>query len=257
VTVASADKGDRERLERRLKKLAGFGTPQSGSGREIGPGDPRALLSALLTEVDETVLARRLGFRHADDRPELRIDVYGRRLTGLVSPAPRGLPAAQAALFGRALEDEDAPALHALLDGWLAGASDLWVVSEPAAPDRDPLAMGVAARWLADQWKLRLDSRPLPTEAAALDALARVPALAWLRRDAAGSVTTHGADADLERLRALPAPGSSAQPHCTALGGEPGDQVLVLAQAAGESLCMLVRRGDLAAVARAWRSVIR
>lgn len=250
------DKGDRVRLERRLKKLAGLGAPQSDAGREIGAGEPHALLSALLTEVDETVLARRLGFRLADDRPELRLDVYGRRLSGLAPPAPPNLPAAQAALFGRPLADDDAPALRALFDGWLTGARGLWVVSEAAAEDRDPLAMGVAARWLAGQWKLRLDTRPLPTEAAALDALVAVPALAWLRRDAAGAESAHGAKPDLARLRQAEAP-AGASPVCTLLGTQQGTTVLVFAAAAGETLRMLVRPADLAGITRAWRGIIR
>lgn len=251
--MTPADNDDRKRLERRLKKLAGVPHRTTVEGREIGAGPD--LLSALLTEVDETVLARRLAFRLAANRPELRIDVYGRRLTGLALPAPPGLPAALAGLFGRELGDSDAPALRQLLEGWLAGADGLWVVAEPAPEDRNPLAMGVAARALAAGWGVTLDTVPLLTEAAALDALARLPARAWLRRDAAGAETAHGTPSDVERLRSV-TPLAGALPSCSILGGQPGGGALVRAEAGGESLTMLIEARNLGGVARAWRAAL-
>jgi hypothetical protein len=253
--VAPAENEDRKRLERRLGKLAGLPLPRGPEGREIGTGDPTALLSALLTEVDETVLARRLAFRLSPDRPELRLDVYGGRITALAAPALPGLPPPQAALVGRTLAEDDAPVLRALLEGWLADAPGLWVAAQPAPPDRNPLALGLSARALALAWDVPLDTRPLPTEASALDALARMPCLAWLRRDAAGAETASGAPASVDRLREV-APPASGRPGCSVLGGEQGGAFLVLAEAGGESLRMLVHAGDLAAVTRTWRAAI-
>ena len=96
--AAGRTMSESDRLNRTLAKLYRGGPPSTAEGREIGvgrdPGD--GLLAAVLTEIDETILARRLTFRG-----DAGIAVVLRRLWptaadggaeavgGAVSPIPR------------------------------------------------------------------------------------------------------------------------------------------------------------------------
>src|SRR5690606_8925710 len=143
---------ENERLKRILSKLAAPPAPPQPQGREIASGgDAEARLAALLTEIDETMLPRRLRFQ-TDIGATLSADGYGRRLLSLPPPAPQGLSAGHTALVGQPLHtlpEDSLSDLRALLLAFLAPASRLSVAHAPLPQPRDPAALGVAAETLA------------------------------------------------------------------------------------------------------------
>jgi hypothetical protein len=156
--VASDDEDGHEQLRRRLAKLAGVADPRSPAGREVARGASEQLLSALLTEIDETLIARRLTFRKGPDSPALSVEVYGRRMIRVLPPEPPGFDNPE--ISGKALDDEGIEALHTALSGWLESADQLHLEAGPASDDRDPLAIGLAAEALAQTWGIQLDETP-------------------------------------------------------------------------------------------------
>lgn len=259
---------DRDRLERKLAKLAALPDPSTPGGREIAAGPLDALLAAILTEIDETLLWRRLSFRTAPDGPALHLDVYGRRLVRLGSPLPAGLSANGKALADQTLDDDSAQTLREVLGGWLGPSARLAVrVGKPPGP-RDPLAFGIAARTLAEAWGIPLDTGALPDPIAALDALVAAPSDAFIRLGADGEGTAGGAEEDQplledfaqDAITAYAAPeaedGKLPPPHFVAVGRDDG-RYFVFAEASGEMVMMLASAGDLPALTRAWRSVVR
>lgn len=263
--MVTDEESGRERLRRKLAKLAGLSEPATASGRELRVGDAEGLIGSLLTEIDETLLARRLTFRTMPGAPALRLEVYGRRLIRVLAPAPVGLPPEAAALAGKPLVEDDIDALGDLLVSWIGSADRVAVRAEPPPEDRDPLMLGIAAETLAEAWGLELDTGPLLTPSAALDALATLPALAWLRDGPEGR-TEAGDPAAVARLAgadtgALATPprsdGKQVPPRCILLGQSDQGQALVFAEAGGETLLMLFAETELGTAARVWRSLIR
>lgn len=254
---------DDERLQRTLAKLAGPATPESGDGRELplGEGPGEGPLAAVLTEVDETLLARRLRFRDEEGR-SFALDVYGRRLLSLAPPLPAE---ADRTLEGRPLEEDDTPALRAALEALTRGAARMWVTADSLPEARDPARLGLAGERLAEAWGLVLGGGLPPPPAAALDRIverAGPAALAWVRTGAgAGRGGDGAAVARLEAYLSDEGQGfrpATGDPHCTVLGRQDQDGALaVLAETAEAALMLLVRPADLPGVIAAWRSVIR
>lgn len=140
---------DFARLEAVLAKLGGRErTP--GEGRKLKGLDAEGLLAALVTEIDETILPRRLTL--ATGEAELHIAVANRRLQALLAPAP-AVDGAEA-LAGQPLpdaEDPGVPALKEVLLNAFAKAGPVTVqgrrLDVPFASD-----IGVPANLLARAW---------------------------------------------------------------------------------------------------------
>ena len=93
-----------EQVRARLIRLRRPVPQAAGPSRRLTADDPRMILSAVLTEIDETVLPRRIDLRRPDGTG-LRLDVAGRRVLALPGgdgPLPDA-PDAAARIVARAL----------------------------------------------------------------------------------------------------------------------------------------------------------
>ena len=147
----SAEKTDEfSRLEAKLAKLR---------QRERGPGEARfirgqneRLLAAVVSEVDETILPREIGFS-APNGASFFVAVANRRLQSLVSH--EGSTDSFANVEGASLKDVEDPNLATLKDALLSAfdESDTWTVTsrrQSAGPY--PSDIGVPSGQLAKAW---------------------------------------------------------------------------------------------------------
>jgi hypothetical protein len=271
----SKDADENARLKRVLAKLGTAPSQVAPQGREIGVGgSPDELLAAVLTEIDETQLPRRLRFE-TDLGAVLNADAYGRRLLALQPPGPAGLSAEHAGLIGVPLGDaepERLASLQALLTAVLGPANRVWVRTETLAEARDPAVLGVAAETLAGLWSLRLGGPAPPKPTLALDrivASAGPKSLAWLRLAGDSALASGGASDAIERLTAFAGDGldtfrasepnaTGGAPRCVVLGRQDvSGALLAVAEAGGETVLILIRAGAMGEVTAAWRSVFR
>ncbi|MBT8458046.1 MAG: hypothetical protein KJN60_00065 [Boseongicola sp.] len=171
---------DFARLEAKLAKLRQRAAAP-GEGRAIR-GKPEQLLSAIVTEIDETILPRELRFEA--DNASFALAVANRRLQALISVAPA--QDGSDALAGKALsdaEDEALETVHSTLMGLLATAT-VWSISSHRQPEGGfPSDVGVPSGPLARAWKTTPsgEGRANP-EAALVDYLGSLgdEATAWL-----------------------------------------------------------------------------
>jgi len=184
---------DFSRLEEKLTKLR---------GRERTPGEPRKLrgsdaaerLAAFVTEIDETILPRRLTLT-VDDTP-WHFAIANRRLQALLAPAIGDA----AALAGKPLpdaEDPSVPALAKILREAFAGSENIRI-SAVRLTSPFPSDVGVPAPMLARIWNVgSIETAEVPPEERMrtfLSGLGR-DALAWLRIDGE-EVAEQGGDAE-------------------------------------------------------------
>lgn len=178
------------RLEEKLAKLR-YRERAPGEGRKLRGAGADGLLAAIVTEIDETILPRRLTF----DLPEgaVHLAVANRRLQALLGPAPASVPET---LVGQKLPDVEEPAvaeLGTVLKTLLADAEAVGVsakrLSENFGSD-----IGVPAEHLPRVWSVKAKNALSPTETleaflSGLDA----KAVAWLRIEGE-EVTGQGGD---------------------------------------------------------------
>ena len=126
-------------------------------------------LTALLREVNETVLGRSLQFESGSGA-SLSLDVAGRRVLRLT--ASSGLGNADACLAAVALEDEQKDDLIKLIQALAAPRQDLRVISGPMSRGGEGMSVGLPVALLADLLLIELngvDAGPTPeTDAAPL-----------------------------------------------------------------------------------------
>jgi hypothetical protein len=264
---------DGDRLNRTLAKLGAASAAPGAEGRELAPGGEAGgdLLAAVLTEVDETILARRLNF-HTDTGTRFACEAYGRRLLSLVQPLPDEVTGA--ALSGRpldGLEEEEIALLRRVFEELLDGATRLTVIADPLPEARDPALLGMAAARLAETWGLELGGGLPPDPAAALDRILDAcasAAVAWMRLDENATAAEGGSEAGLAKLSTFASAGLDAfrarertegtEPRCVVLGRQDaGGALLVVAEAAGQTVLMLLQPAELKHMTAAWRSVFR
>ncbi len=173
---------DFNRLEQVLGKLRRRErTP--GEGRKLQGSDAGARLAALMAEIDETILPRRLTL--TSDEGALHLAVANRRLEALLPPAPN-LDGAED-LAGQALQDVDDPAvkaLHGVVEQFLAvhGGIGLSARRLDVSFASD---IGVPANVLARAWGV--EDQPEPAILEPSEILTRYladlgeDAIAWLR----------------------------------------------------------------------------
>ena len=190
----SAQKNDEfSRLEAKLAKLR---------QRERGPGEARfvrgqkeRLLAAVVSEVDETILPREIGFS-SENGARFHVAVANRRLQALVS-CETADPAFDAVVGAKLTSVED-PYLGALKDALLTafGESDTWTVSSRRQSEGPyPSDIGVPSDQLARAWDVSSSgtgANPKEPLTAFLDGL-ETANLAWLAIEGE-EVTKKGGD---------------------------------------------------------------
>lgn len=139
-------------LARKLAALAKTDDVFEAGARTIsvdGTPDP---LTAILNEIDDTVLERTLEFKAGETT--FALNVSGRRLRGVVFVQPAEKDTASVA--GKVLmrdEPQVAQATLALLDSLCASAARVTVISKPPAPFGKGGDRGISAEGLSDLWQ--------------------------------------------------------------------------------------------------------
>ena len=188
---------DFTRLEKKLAKLRQ--RERALGEKRVVRGATEKLLAAILAEVDETILPRRLNFILSGGST-LHFAVANRRLQALLAPAPTTEGAAQ--LAGRALKDADDPNLAALQTVVLATLNSndaMTITSERQSGGGFPSDVGVPVGQVVRAWNIPEDSEDAATSEAILkDFITALGnrVLAWLRIDGE-EVADQGGEAEL------------------------------------------------------------
>lgn len=139
----------------RLQSLQTASRLAPGGARVIAGASSDSALTALLREVNETVLGRSLQFE-TDGGTGLALDVAGRRVLRLT--AVTGLGNADACLAAEALEDEHKDDLIKLLQAFALPRQELRVVSGPMSRDGAGMSVGLPVALLADLLLIELNA---------------------------------------------------------------------------------------------------
>lgn len=139
----------------RLQSLQTASRLAPGGARVIAGASTDSALTALLREVNETVLGRSLQFE-TDGGTSLALDVAGRRVLRLT--AVTGLGNADACLAAEALEDEHKDDLIKLLQAFALPRQELRVVSGPMSRDGAGMSVGLPVALLADLLLIELNA---------------------------------------------------------------------------------------------------
>ena len=188
---------DFTRLEDKLAKLRQR-ERIAGEGRRLRGATPEALLAAVVTEIDETILPRVLSFT-AEGGETVNLAVANRRLQALVSPVP-GLKGVSADTHAdQPLADAEDAAVAGIKDVLLAvfaNATTVAIHSERPTGPGHASDIGVPSNILARVW----GAADTPVEElSASDVLTKFlsalgeDALAWLRIEGE-DVTDQGGD---------------------------------------------------------------
>lgn len=156
---------DRQNLEKKLSRLADVDDVYENGRRIISDGENIDILSAVLQEIDETVLHRKLTF-FAGPNQEISLSVKGRRLLGVNHITPVTLIPAGSDLLGRSLSEDDAELIEVLakvMAGFAYISQKLTVDVTETDGTHDYSSMGVAVKTLAASWSAH--KIPEPTSA--------------------------------------------------------------------------------------------
>ncbi len=192
---------DFTRLEQKIAKLRQRDRAR-GDTRTLR-GTPERLLDAILGEIDETILPRRVTFA-VDGGETLHFAVGNRRLQALVSPAPKVEGAdAVADVELKAAEDEAVGALKSVIEA-VIGKNEALVVTTARFKDYSPASdVGVQVDQLGKAWGLAETSASDAGEGGGIEAFIKSlagRAEGWLRIDGeevAGQDGDEGVIADL------------------------------------------------------------
>ncbi len=265
---------DFSRLVEKLTKLR---------GRERAPGDPRLLrgneadqrIGAVVTEIDETILPRRLSFA-VEGGATVYVAAANRRLQALLSPLPDVQGTEIGDLADKPLadaEDEAVGRIHAMLKTVLSGDAQVRIDAVRQQGVTFGSDIGVTASVLARIWDVSApeEREPLSSEdvmTSFQDGLGD-DVIAWLRIEGE-AVTNQGGDATaLEALGEQAAmfldgyfskfdqlyPGASG-PVATVIAPMGDGPAVFFAEIEGLSIFASVKAGQAAALARRWQSLV-
>lgn len=144
---------DHSLLVTRLMALAADDSVFIGGARVLSRAGLPAPLTAMIMEIDSTVLERTLVFDI--DGIVLRMAVAGRRLRGVIDIA--GIPPSATALTGRVLAQDDiatTKTLGVFLADVCKDAQQVTVRSHPAEPLGTPSEAGIPAASLVGLWQV-------------------------------------------------------------------------------------------------------
>lgn len=183
----------RDRLRDALSKIGG--EFENGSGPRRLMGDTAdALLQAVLTEVDESILGRRLSFQCGERR--FVLDAANRRILYAVQPVEIDLSG---------LDDPaQAEALRTGLLSFLDGQTEITVTASPSAAARESGTLGIAAAALSEAWSLETElsmSEPVSPILARLLGEIADDVKAWMRFKDTEEVASDGEKGAVDALR--------------------------------------------------------
>lgn len=238
-----------------------------GGAREIGPGGAPGL-AAILREIDQTVLARRLTFANGRNG-SVALLAYRRRLLRIEGVSPDGLAGEAGEISGIVLtgaDDSTVARLGDLLRAFADGAAQISVLTAAPEEDAPGQANGVSAEALAAAWGVDLYGAAGPGGAVSVTGfLERCGPLATAAmlfsggtlRDSRGSEDDLAALQPVAGLRAGSVPLPGAQPrggrYFTLLRRGAGDgRLLVLAGQGDETVLILAPAAHLSGIVACW-----
>jgi hypothetical protein len=145
-----------ETLLERIARIAEAGTIYKQGRRVLAEGNPDAILPAMLQEIDETILARKLTF-HNDADHIIAVIAKGRRLWQICEISPKSLIPKGANLVSVNLSADDDKAMNALAKLMQKFAKNSKVLSVSIADtgaDSDYSAMGLPVPMLRNLWNV-------------------------------------------------------------------------------------------------------
>ena len=263
---------DTRRLQEKLVKLATAKKPIGLSASDISaPGKDGALL-AILSEIDETVMARLLVFRNGAGKT-VELEVANRRLLRVADTSTQTM--ADTTLPGQMFSESGGPLVESLrvaFDDFLPDGEQVFVQSKKLAQAPDPTVIGCASETLAQLWSLDLYPSPETASAGLMEqfiATCADIATAWVQLENDAIEQATGPDEQVERLIEIVAgplaefdaglnkhmQGSEAT-RCVTLGpqDETGD-VVVYAKIMASGLLMVLSDAHLPDVISNWRSL--
>ncbi len=244
---------DFTRLEQKIAKLR---------QRDRAPGDVRTLrgtsdrlLSAILGEIDETILPRRVSFA-VENGETVHLAVGNRRLQALVAPAPKAKGADKVVdVELKAAEDDAVAALKAVIETVIGDAQAL-VVSTARFKDYSPPSdVGIPVDQLSKAWELTEASRADSATGGGIDGFLESltdRAEGWLRIDGEEVAAQSGPDevvADLVEGAAVFLDGYFSKK--ADLEDRPGSPLGLLMSAANGTSVVFVDAGDSMVFVRA------
>ena len=255
-----------DRLSAAVARLGATPEGRTKDGRLLTGADPQSLIEAVLSAIDETVLARELRLRN-DRGEEILLEVSGRRLLRVGGVTPSEPDDSRAALIGKPILDANGAASHALfevLGAMATGATSFAVASGKLSRRPDPAETGCSPESLLASWK-RLAARSGPASPPSLaDFVARVAsrATARLRLEAGKVVEMEGDDEALRHLDRLsqtglpapePSPSGQARRSFVVLTSPTGGRDAILcARDEEEAVLLLFPAGESARLIAAW-----
>lgn len=196
---------DFARLEEKLAKLRQR-ERAPGEGRKLKGTDGASRLAALVTEIDETILPRRLSFA-LGEAGALHVAVANRKLQALLPPSPSGL---SSPLAGAPLADPTAPGVAELGTAMAEAlaAAETVPISSARQQEKFGSDVGIPATQLARLWNATPASPDAATSGEVLGGFLDEigdAALAWLRIEGEDVTGQGGAPAQVEALGELAA----------------------------------------------------
>lgn len=146
-------------LESRLRALQAESRFASGARRILSGGPEAKPLTALLCEVNETILARNLHIETGNGA-SLAMDVAGRRILRITSAT--GVEGSEPCMTAPVLEDAHRDELCRLLQRFCQTSPELQVVTGPMTRDGEGMTVGVPVSRLAEH--LSIDLNPAEAE---------------------------------------------------------------------------------------------
>ncbi|WP_160765438.1 hypothetical protein [Kangsaoukella pontilimi] len=191
---------DFARLEQKIGKLRDR-ERAPGDGRALRAADGPGLLAALLQEIDEIILPRRVTLTLANGT-SINLAVSNRRLQGVLAPAPDALSkVAGVALKGA--EDDAAAGIKAGLAKLFEGGGSVGLIATRLGDDDLGSDAGVSASLLARAWSIDLGpAGPADPGEVITRFLGEIgnAASCWLKIEGEDIVEQSGGEADLAQL---------------------------------------------------------
>ena len=260
----TADVTDFQRLNEMIAKLRSK-QRSPGEGRTLAGASAEARLAALVTEIDETILPRRLIFQW-DEGSGIQLAVANRRLQGVLSPCVEDL----VPFAGQPFSDPEAPLIGNVKDALLSildKAPQARIKSVHLGKDDLGSDAGIAADALSRLWSLADGSGEVGVGDALPNFLKSLSAnsTAWLSvegeevadqgGDASeiarlGDTAAYLLDAYLNRKEAVF--GSDELPKAYAVSGPKTG--LFFGDTGEQTVFVLTKPNDLVPVVSAWRA---
>ena len=247
---------DKTILAQKLAALSAEGDTFENGLRVISDGTEPPVLTAMLSEVDMTVLPRKLTFKMSGS--EVTLVAGGRRLRGLVT-ASKDIKGVIGVLGKKLSMDEKAviDGLHGILDQFTKTADLLTVQSDEPDAMGGQTDAGVSAAALAEYWEVDLTSIPQTPLQQFLRDCADA-AEAWVLMAEGSDTTHHGDGTRLEALqKALSEQWPTFSQSVEQLTGESG--MIALNNALGEdgSVAIVKSGGEAAAICYASENMVK